>query len=152
MATNRRRRYPESWPWTEPGVAATRGRLGNEPEKRLMKNNVPAADPLRRSADELCDELRELVAQAEGMLKNAASPLSADALGSLRARCDASKVRLGALCAEAANQCAKGVEKFEARLQAKPYRSLALAAGVALAVGLLAYRGGRKSAARAVSP
>ena len=115
-----------------------------------MKNHAPAAAASEKSADRLCDDLREIVTEAQTMLKEAAPELSAATVASLRARCAASKARLAELCADAENQCAQGVEKVEARLRAKPYQSLALVVGVALAVGLLTYRGRQKSAACAV--
>lgn len=105
-----------------------------------MKNEPNTAEQTEKSLVELLDDLHELVAKAEAKLKKAAGELSEESVACLRERCARAQAQLGQLFSETRKQCVDKAQSVEASVRAKPYQSLAIAAGIALLCGLLARR------------
>lgn len=100
------------------------------------------------TTDELLEELRALVAEAETLVANTASDATDEAIGALRVRYEAAQERLLDAYAGAKRKAAAGVESVDDAIRERPYQSLAIAAGAGLLVGLwLAMRRGRSAAA-----
>ena len=101
-----------------------------------MKNNpIPAQTP-----QDLLNELRTLVAEAEKMLGDSVSETSTAAVDALHSRYDDARERLGELYAGAKQRVTAGAKCTDAAIRANPYQSLAIAAGVGLLVGVLVGR------------
>lgn len=96
------------------------------------KNQSTAQTP-----QDLLDELRTLVADAEKMMGDSLAEHSEDALSALRSRFDATQERLGELYTGARKKVIAGAKYTDETIRANPYQSLAIAAGVGLLVGVL---------------
>ena len=98
-----------------------------------MKNNRTdaAAKP-----QEILDELRTLVAEAEKMMDTTVEQ-SEDALGSLRARFESAQERVAELYAGARKKVVAGAKYTDTAIRENPYQSLAIALGAGLLVGVL---------------
>ena len=99
-----------------------------------MKNNKESA---AQTPQDLLDDLRTLVVEAEKMLGDSITEHSEDALGALRARFDSAQERVGELCVGARKRVIAGAKYTDETIRANPYQSLAIAAGVGLLVGVL---------------
>jgi ElaB/YqjD/DUF883 family membrane-anchored ribosome-binding protein len=99
-----------------------------------MKNrsNVTAQTPR-----ELIDDLHALVAEAEKMMGDSISETTDGAIAGLRNRFDAARERLGELYDGARTKVVAGAKYTDGAIRANPYRSLAIAAGIGLLVGVL---------------
>ncbi len=102
-----------------------------------MKNNTEAT---AHSPEDLLNDLRALVTEAEKMMGSSVTEHSSDAVGALRARFDAAQERLGELYAGARQKVVAGAKCTDAAIRANPYQALAIAAGVGLLVGVLVGR------------
>src|SRR5436190_10565336 len=105
-----------------------------------MKNNKTTA----QTPQDLLNELRTLVADAEKMLGESISEHTADAVGALRVRYDAASERMGEIYEGARKKVAAGAKKTDETIRENPYQSIAIAAGVALVVGILLGRNSNK--------
>ena len=72
-----------------------------------------------------------------------------EGFSSLRARFDAARERCASACAGARKKVIAGAKYTDETVRENPYRVLAIAAGVALLVGLLVGRGTRSPTAQA---
>ncbi|HLP01520.1 MAG TPA: hypothetical protein VK163_05810 [Opitutaceae bacterium] len=86
---------------------------------------------------ELLRDLQALVAEAEAMVADSVTEHSSEALASLQARFKAAHERLSAACANARDKIVAGAKCTDRAIRANPYQSLAIAAGVGLALGVL---------------
>ena len=105
-----------------------------------MKNNKTTA----QTPQDLLNELRTLVADAEKMLGESISEHTADAVGALRVRYDAASERMGEIYEGARKKVVAGAKKTDETIRENPYQSIAIAAGVALVVGILLGRNSNK--------
>jgi ElaB/YqjD/DUF883 family membrane-anchored ribosome-binding protein len=105
-----------------------------------MKNNKTTA----QTPQDLLNELRTLVVDAEKMLGESISEHTADAVGALRVRYDAASERMGELYEGARKKVVAGAKKTDETIRENPYQSIAIAAGVALVVGILLGRNSNK--------
>ena len=99
-----------------------------------MKNNTKST---AQTPQDLLDDLRKLVADAETMAGDSISEHTADAVNALRTRFDAAQERLSDLYDGARTKVIAGARYTDATIRANPYQSLAIAAGVGLLVGVL---------------
>lgn len=89
----------------------------------------------------LVDELHALIAEAEKRIGAAGAELTGDAaLGDLRARFDAAQECLADLYADAKKKVVAGARQTDEVIRTHPYESIAIAAGIALVVGVIAGR------------
>lgn len=86
---------------------------------------------------DLLNELRALVAEAETLVASSLSEHSAEAIGNLRQRLAAIRKQLTEFYGDAREKVVAGARCTDATIRAHPYRSLAVAAGVGLLVGVL---------------
>jgi ElaB/YqjD/DUF883 family membrane-anchored ribosome-binding protein len=105
-----------------------------------MKHNhtAPAQTP-----EDLLNDLRTLVAEAEKMLGDTVGEHAADAVTTLRARFDAAHERFSDLYETAKDKVVDGAKRTDKVIRTNPYQSIAIAAGVGLLVGVLLGRRGR---------
>ena len=97
-----------------------------------MKNQT---DTAARTPQEVLEELRALVIEAEEILGNDVSGAgSASTIAALRARLHAGQERLASFYQDARGKVASGAKRADETIHAYPYSSLA----VAIALGLLA--------------
>ena len=88
---------------------------------------------------DLLDDLRALVAEAEEMM-NDASEQSDAAINALRLRFDAARARFSEIYETARKQVVAGARSVDETIRANPYQSLALAVGTGLVIGLVLSR------------
>ena len=92
-------------------------------------------DTAARTPQEVLNDLRALVIEAEEILGNDVSGAGpASAIAALRARFEAGQERLASLYQDAKRKVASGAKRADDTIHAYPYSSLA----VAIAVGLIA--------------
>jgi ElaB/YqjD/DUF883 family membrane-anchored ribosome-binding protein len=99
-----------------------------------MKNNSEAT---AQTPNELLDDLRTLVNEAEKMTGDSISEHTADAVSALRARFEAAHERLSEIYTGARTKVIEGAKCTDQAIRANPYQSLAIAAGVGVLVGVL---------------
>jgi ElaB/YqjD/DUF883 family membrane-anchored ribosome-binding protein len=99
-----------------------------------MKNKTATA---AQTPNDLLEDLRTLVADAEKMMGDSLTEHSADAMGALRARFDAAQERLGEFYAGARQKVVAGAKCTDEAIRANPYQALAIALGTGLLVGVL---------------
>ena len=105
-----------------------------------MKNHKDSA---AQSPEDLLNDLRTLVSEAEKMMGDSLTEHSSEAVSALRARFDAAQERLGELYAGAKKQVAAGARYTDETIRANPYQSIAIAAGLGLLAGVLLGRRSR---------
>ncbi len=98
-----------------------------------MKNNQDTSS----SPAQPLHDLQALVSEAEGILTGSASEHSSDAVHNLRARFDAAQERFADLCAGTKQKVVAGARLTDTTIRENPYQSLAIAAGIGLAIGVL---------------
>jgi len=98
-----------------------------------MKNNKVAT----QTPQELLSELRALVVDAERMVAGSISEHTADAVNALRSRYSAASERMGEIYDDTRKRVAAGAKYTDKTIRDNPYQTIAIAAGVALVVGLL---------------
>jgi len=101
-------------------------------------NTAPAQTP-----EDLLSDLRRLVAEAEGMMGESLDGHSEDTLETLRARFDAAHERISDLYENAKGKVVDGAKRTDKIIRANPYRSIMVATGVGLLVGVLIGRRSR---------
>jgi ElaB/YqjD/DUF883 family membrane-anchored ribosome-binding protein len=99
-----------------------------------MKNNNEVT---AQSPQDLLNDLRSLVTEAEKMMGNSLTEHSSDAVSALRARFDAAQERLGEFYAGARQKVVAGAKCTDEAIRANPYQAIAIAAGIGLVAGLL---------------
>jgi ElaB/YqjD/DUF883 family membrane-anchored ribosome-binding protein len=98
-----------------------------------MKNGQRTA----RTPKELVNELHGLIAEAETMIAGPAAERLDGAFDSLRSRFAEAQGHLGDAYDGARKRVIGGAKSADAAIRANPYKSLAIAAGAGLLVGLL---------------
>ena len=98
-----------------------------------MKNNKATA----QTPEDLLNDLRALVSDAEKMLGESLSEHSTEAMSALRSRYDAAQERLGEMYDGAKKRVVAGAKYTDTAIRENPYQSIAIAAGVGLLVGVL---------------
>lgn len=89
------------------------------------------------SPEEILEELRALVTEAETIVGNSVNEASEDIVSSLRARYEAAQEKLLDAYATARRKVAAGAATVDETVRERPYQSLAVAAGAGLVIGLL---------------
>ncbi len=105
-----------------------------------MKNNKATA----QTPQDLLNELRTLVSEAEKMLGESISEKTDEAVGALRHRYEDVQERMSELYEGARKKVVAGAKKTDEAIRDNPYQSLAIAAGVALVVGILLGRNSKQ--------
>ena len=102
-----------------------------------MKNraHTPAETP-----EDLLNDLRNLVIEAEKMAASSVSEHSAEAFEAVRARFEAAQERLSGLYEGGRKKVEAGAHYADEAIRENPYQALAIAAGVGVLVGLLVGR------------
>lgn len=96
------------------------------------RNITPAQTP-----EELLQDLRALVSEAEAMLGDSVKEHSAEAIEALRNRFEAAQERIANMYAGARKKVVAGAHYADQTIRENPYQSLAVAAGVGLIIGIL---------------
>lgn len=99
-----------------------------------MKNNKHSA---AQSPQDMLEELRSLVADAEKMVGDSVAEHSEEAIGALRQRYEAAQERLADLYEGTKKRVVAGAKYADEAIREKPYQSMAVAVGVGLVVGVL---------------
>lgn len=99
--------------------------------RRVSDSTTPA---------DLLKDLRTLVVEAEQMLESSVTEHTAEAMAALRARYESAQERLGVLYEGARKNVVAGAKCTDEAIRANPYQSIAIAAGVALLIGVLLSR------------
>lgn len=103
------------------------------------RNHKPAQTP-----QELMIDLRNLVVETEKMAANSVSEYSQDAFNAVRDRYESAQERLSSLYDGTKKKVAAGAHYTDEVIHEKPYHALAIAAGVAVVIGLLLGRRSRE--------
>jgi ElaB/YqjD/DUF883 family membrane-anchored ribosome-binding protein len=98
-----------------------------------MKNNQDNAS----TPQDLLNDLRTLVIEAEKMMGDSVSEHTADAVGALRTRFTAAQERLGELYEVGKKRVVAGAKHTDEAIRENPYQAIAIAAGLALVAGIL---------------
>ena len=99
-----------------------------------MKNKTESS---AQTPQDLLEDLRTLVADAERMMGESLSEHSADAISALRARFETAQERLGEFYTGARQKVVAGAKYTDEAIRTNPYQSLALALGTGLLIGVL---------------
>ena len=96
-----------------------------------MKNRhpVPAQTP-----EELLQDLRNLITEAEAMASDSLKEHSAEAIEALRQRFEAAQERMTQLYAGARRKVVAGAHYADDKIRENPYQSIAIAAGVSTVI------------------
>lgn len=94
-----------------------------------------------QTPDALLDELRALVAEAEGLMGGEVNDHARDKMEQLRERLADAQERLSDLYGSAKEKVSEGARKTDEAIRAHPYESLAIALGVGVLIGALLRRG-----------
>ncbi len=103
------------------------------------RNSNPAQTP-----EELLQDLRALISEAEGLAANSIHEHSAEAIEALRARFECAQEKMAELYDGARKKVVAGARYTDEAIREHPYQSLAIAAGVGLLVGVLLGRNSNK--------
>ena len=93
-----------------------------------------------QTPEDLLNDLRLLVTEAEKMLGESVSEHSADAMSALRDRYEAATERMGEIYDSAKTRVVAGAKCTDEAIRANPYQSLAIALGAGLLIGVLVGR------------
>ena len=96
------------------------------------RSYTPAPSP-----EELLNDLRALVSEAEKMMESSVSEHSEEAIEAIRVRVEAAQERLAGLYEGTKKKVVDGARATDEAIRANPYQSLAIAVGVGVLVGLL---------------
>ena len=99
-----------------------------------MKNRT---DTSAQKPEDLLNELRQLVAEAEKMMGEATADGSGELLANLRTRFEDAQERFSDLYANARKKVVAGAKYTDATIRANPYQALAIALGAGLLAGVL---------------
>ena len=142
--TGSRSRVPGANPIPDPLSNTAREmqhRVPNMTSRQIqMKHNHTAH---AQTPEDLLNDLRSLVAEAEKMLGDSIGERAADAVATLRARFDAAHERFTDLYENAKDRVVDSAKRTDQVIRTNPYQSIAVAAGVGLLVGVLVGRRGR---------
>jgi ElaB/YqjD/DUF883 family membrane-anchored ribosome-binding protein len=110
----------------------------NSPFTMKHRNDVTAQKP-----EDLLNDLRTLVGEAEKMIGDSAGDHSDAALSSLRERFADAQERFSDLYAGARKKVIAGAKYTDATIREKPYQSLAVALGIGVLLGVIVGRRSR---------
>ena len=100
---------------------------------RIMRNTAA----VKEDAQRLLTDLRALGLEAEKLIENSASELTDSALVRLRQQLGAASERFNELYGIARDKTIAGAKYTDEMVRANPYRSVGVAAGIALLAGFL---------------
>jgi ElaB/YqjD/DUF883 family membrane-anchored ribosome-binding protein len=109
-----------------------------------MKKSKAAA----HTPEEILEELRALVTEAEGIVGNSVSGYADDVVSALKAKYEAAQTRLFDAYDRAKTQTLTAASTADTAVREHPYGSLAIAAGAGLLVGMLVATRNSGSSAR----
>lgn len=89
-----------------------------------------------QTPEDLLNDLRSLVSDAELMLNSAPGESGGEPIASLQARYDAAQERLSNLYAGAKTKISAGMKYTDTAIRTNPYQSLAIALGAGLLIGV----------------
>jgi ElaB/YqjD/DUF883 family membrane-anchored ribosome-binding protein len=95
---------------------------------------------LERRPSDLLSDLQALVVEAERMLTGSLSEHSAETFRKLRARFDVARDQFADTYAGARVKAIAGAKYTDECIRANPYRSIAVAGGIGVLVGMLVHR------------
>lgn len=104
-----------------------------------MKNN----QEITRTAKELYSDLQTLVVEAQSLMADSVSERTSEAVESLRNRLGTAQQSLQDAYAGSRKSVIAGARYTDDTIRAKPYQSIAVAAGIGLLLGALLGRSGR---------
>jgi ElaB/YqjD/DUF883 family membrane-anchored ribosome-binding protein len=111
-------------------------------ENDAMKTQTDSAT---QTPEEILNELRALVVEAERILGNDASRVPSEGtVAALRERLEAAQARLADFYETAKENVTKGTKYADRTIRANPYQSLAVALGVGVLAGVLLGRYAKK--------
>jgi ElaB/YqjD/DUF883 family membrane-anchored ribosome-binding protein len=110
---------------TQPGDCPTPATMKNE-------NDRPASSP-----DEVLNELRALLAEAEKVLAEAKTEGHGDEADDIRRRFEAAQERLTNLVEEARRKVTDGLKSADETIREHPYQAVAIALGLGMLLGIL---------------
>lgn len=96
-----------------------------------------------QTPEELLQDLRALVTDAEAMLGDSVKEHSTEAVDAIRARFEAAQERLGRMYSDTRKKIVAGAHYADETIHEHPYQSLAIAAGLGVLVGVLLSRNSR---------
>lgn len=99
-----------------------------------MKNNKQST---AQSPQDMLEELRKLVADAEKMVGDTVSENSEDAISALRERYEDAQERLADVYESAKRKVTEGARYTDEAIRENPYQTVAIAVGVGLLAGVL---------------
>jgi ElaB/YqjD/DUF883 family membrane-anchored ribosome-binding protein len=102
----------------------------------MKSNHTHAA----QTPEDLLNELRTLVADAEKMMGESINDHCTDAAATLRERFDAAQERISDLYESARGKVVGGAKRTDKTIRSHPYQSIIVATGVGLLVGILLSR------------
>lgn len=105
-----------------------------------MKNRI---ETQAQTPEELLQDLRAIVAEAEKMLLDSATEHSHEAIDSLRDRFETAQARLADFYNSAKTRVVAGVKRTDQAIRENPYQAMAVALGVGVVVGVLLGRRSR---------
>jgi ElaB/YqjD/DUF883 family membrane-anchored ribosome-binding protein len=114
-------------------------------EGHNMKKNKAAA----HTPEEILEELRALVKEAEAIVGDSVTGYTDDVVNALKAKYEAAQTRLFDAYDRAKTQTLSAASTADAAVREHPYGSLAIAAGAGLLVGMLVATRNTNSSARA---
>ncbi|MEO6992758.1 MAG: hypothetical protein ABI273_03930 [Lacunisphaera sp.] len=103
------------------------------------RNSSPA-----QNVEELLQDLRALISEAEGLAASSIQEHSAEALEAMQARFEAAQEKMADIYAGTRRKITAGARYTDETIRAHPYQSLALGAGIGLLVGILLGRSSNK--------
>lgn len=103
-----------------------------------MKNRTHEATA--HKPEDILNELRSMVAEAEKMIGNSVDEHSEEAMSTLRERLAAAQERFSELYTGARKKVVAGAKYADTTIRENPYQSLAVAVGVGLLIGVLVGR------------
>lgn len=102
------------------------------------RNNTPTTE----TPEQLVDNLRNLLSEAERMVVSSAGEHSAEKIDELRAGIAQAQARLQELYGTAREKITTGAKHADETIRTHPYESLAVALGVGVMLGALLRRNG----------
>ncbi len=104
-----------------------------QPVEIMKTRSLPPA----QTPEELLQDLRALISEAEAMLGSSLKEHSAEAVEALRERFASAQERLSQACTTARQKVTAGAHQVDDTIREHPYQSIAIAAGVGVLVGVL---------------
>lgn len=92
------------------------------------------------SAEEVMEDLRALINEAEQVVSNGVSTTSSQVVADLRERLQSGLEKLNDYYGSAKERVAAGARRTDETIRAHPYESLAIALGVGVLIGALVRR------------